>query len=88
MSKIDINTVISAIKLRDYFFETALKVFEKIDSNYYETLTETQKKVFNKLPSTFKTGEAIKMVCNSNLMKERSLKSFLNNRILFRKIDN
>ncbi|MFV0173674.1 YfjI family protein [Empedobacter falsenii] len=87
LSKIDINTVISAIKLRDYFFETALKVFEKIDSNYYETLTETQKKVFNKLPSTFKTGEAIKMVCNSNLMKERSLKSFLNNRILFRKID-
>ncbi|WP_291069869.1 DUF3987 domain-containing protein [Empedobacter sp. UBA5924] len=86
LSKIDIDTVKSAIKLRDYFFETALKVFEKIDSNYYETLTEIQKKVFDTLPNTFKTGEAIKIICKSNLMKEQSLKSFLNDRILFRKV--
>lgn len=86
ISKISVETVKSAIELRDYFFETAIRVFEAIDSNYFEGLTEVQKKVFDMLPNTFKTGEAKDLILNQNLMKERSLKSFLNDRNLFKKV--
>ena len=88
ISKISIETVKSAIALRNYFFETAIRVFEAIDSNYFEGLTEVQKKVFEMLPDTFKTGEAKELILNQNLMKERSLKSFLNDRNLFKKVSN
>lgn len=86
ISKISVETVKSAIELRDYFFETAIRVFEAIDSNYFDGLTEVQKKTYEILPDTFKTGEAKELVLNQNLMKERSLKSFLNDRNLFKKV--
>lgn len=86
VNSIRIDTVKSAIKLYYYFFETAVKVFETIDANYFENLTEVQKKVFEILPDKFKTGEAIDIVLDQKLMKERSLKTFLNDRNLFRKV--
>lgn len=84
--KISTSTVQSAIELHDYFFETAIRVFEKIDSNYFDGLSEVQKQVFDILPNTFKTGEATKLILQHGYMKERSLKSFLNDRNLFKKI--
>lgn len=86
LSRISLHSVKSAILIRNYFFENAVRVFEAIDSNYFDGLTEVQKKVFESLPNTFKTAEAISLVAESQLMKERSLKSFLNDRILFKKI--
>lgn len=86
LDRISISTVKSAIELQDYFFETAIRVFEAIDSNYFEGLSEIQKKVFETLPQSFKTAEAMNIVSEQNLMKERSLKSFLNDRNLFKKV--
>lgn len=85
--KISIESVKAAILLRDYFFENAVRVFETIDLNYIEGLTEMQKKVFEILPNNFKMAEAKQLIIQEhNLMKERSLKAFLNDRILFKKI--
>ena len=46
-----------------------------------------QKKVFEILPNNFKMALAKQLIIQEhNLMKERSLKAFLNDRILFKKI--
>lgn len=86
VSRIRKKTVMSAIKLQDYFFDTAIQVFESIESNYFEGLTEVQKKVFEILPNSFKTKEAVEIVLKHELLKERSLKSFLKDKKLFKKI--
>lgn len=86
ISKISIETVKSAIELRDYFFETAIRVFEAIDSNYYEGLTVAQKKAFEILPDNFTTSEAKEIILNQKLMKSRSVNTFLNDRNLFKKV--
>ncbi|WP_226064214.1 DUF3987 domain-containing protein [Kaistella polysaccharea] len=83
---ISLKTLKSAIKLRDYFFENAVRVFEIIDNTYYDSLTEIQKNVFDKLPQQFKTGEGIEIISNDDLMKERSFKNFLKDEKLFKKI--
>ena len=83
---ISLKTLKFAIKLRDYFFENAIRVFEIIDNTYYDSLTEIQKNVFDKLPPQFKTGEGIEIIFKEDLMKERSFKNFLKDEKLFKKI--
>ena len=83
---ISLKTLKSAIKLRDYFFENAVRVFEIIDNTYYDSLTEIQKNVFDKLPQQFKTGEGIEVISKEDLMKIRSFKNFLKDEKLFKKI--
>ena len=83
---ISLKTLKSALKLRDYFFENAVRVFEIIDNSYYDSLTEIQKNVFDKLPQQFKTGEGIEIISNEDLMKIRSFKNFLKDEKLFKKI--
>lgn len=82
---ISLQSVRSAINLRDYFFENAVRVFEIIGGNYFDTLTEIQKNIFEKLPQQFKTGEGV-MIAKDNSMSERSFKNFLNDEKLFKKI--
>ena len=72
--------------MRDYFFENAIRVFELIDNSHYDSLTEIQKNVFDKLSPQFKTGEGIEIILRENLMKERSFKNFLKDEKLFKKI--
>lgn len=86
LQSISLKSLKSAIKLRDYFFENAIRVFEIIDNNYYDSLTEIQKNVFDKLPQQFKTGEGIEIISKEDLMKERSFKNFLKDEKLFKKI--
>ena len=83
---ISLTTLKSAIQLRDYFFENAIRVFELIDNSHYDSLTEIQKNVFDKLSPQFKTGEGIEIILRENLMKERSFKNFLKDEKLFKKI--
>jgi len=83
---ISLKTLKSAIKLRDYFFENAVRVFEIIDNSYYDSLTEIQKNVFDKLPQQFKTGEGIEIISKEDSMKIRSFKNFLKDEKLFKKI--
>ena len=86
LKTISLKSLKSAIKLRDYFFENAIRVFEIIDNTYYDSLTEIQKNVFDKLPPQFKTGEGIEIISKEDLMKERSFKNFLKDEKLFKKI--
>lgn len=86
LHSISLKTLKSAIKLRDYFFENAVRVFEIIDNSYYDSLTEIQKNVFDKLPQQFKTGEGIEIILKEDLMKIRSFKNFLKDEKLFKKI--
>lgn len=83
---ISLTTLKSAIQLREYFFENAVRVFELIDNTYYDSLTEIQKNVFDKLSPQFKTGEGFKIISRENLMGERSYKKFLKDEKLFKKI--
>ncbi len=83
---ISLTTLKLAIKLRDYFFENAIRIFELIDNSYYDSLTEIQKNVFDKLAPQFKTGEGFKIISGENLMGERSYKKFLKDEKLFKKI--
>lgn len=86
LQTISLKTLKSAIKLRDYFFENAVRVFEIIDNTYYDSLTEIQKNVFDKLPQQFKTGEGIEIISKEDSMKIRSFKNFLKDEKLFKKI--
>lgn len=86
LEKIRKSSVKGAIELHNYFFETSIRVFESIDSNYFERLTEVQKKVFELLPESFKTAEAVKLVLGNNFMSERSVKTFLRDKNLFKKV--
>lgn len=86
LQTISLKTLKSAINLRDYFFENAVRVFEIIDNTYYDSLTEIQKNVFDKLPQQFKTGEGIEIISKEDLMKIRSFKNFLKDEKLFKKI--
>ncbi|WP_312820261.1 DUF3987 domain-containing protein [Kaistella carnis] len=86
LKNISLKTLKSAIKLRDYFFENAVRVFEIIDNTYYDSLTEIQKNVFDKLPQHFKTGEGIEIISKEDSMKIRSFKNFLKDEKLFKKI--
>ncbi len=86
LQTISLKSLQAAIKLRDYFFENAIRVFEIINNNYYDSLNEIQKNVFDKLPQQFKTGEGIEIISNEDLMKIRSFKNFLKDEKLFKKI--
>lgn len=86
LQTISLTTLKSAIQLRDYFFENAVRVFELIDNSHYDSLTEIQKNVFDKLSPQFKTGDGIEIILRENLMKERSFKNFLKDEKLFKKI--
>ena len=83
---ISLQSLKSAIDLRDYFYENAVRVFEIIDNTYYDSLTEIQKKVLEKLNLNFTTGEGIEMLSQENLMKVRSFKNFLKDEKVFKKI--
>lgn len=83
---VSLESIIGAIKLRDYFMETSKKVFEEISANYFDSLTQIQKKAFESLPQNFKTAEALEQVVESGIMKKRSFMTFLKNKNLFIKI--
>ena len=80
---IDLLTVERAIKLTEYFKESALSVQNILNEN---ALTSQQQTIVNLLPPSFTTAQAIEMA-EQNGMKERTFQRFLNDNIgtLFRK---
>lgn len=80
---IDLLTVERAIKLTEYFKESALSVQNILNEN---TLNSQQQAIVNLLPPSFTTAQAIQ-VAEQNGMKERTFQRFLNDNIgtLFRK---
>ena len=80
---IDLLTVERAIKLTEYFKESALSVQNILNEN---ALTSQQQTIVNQLPPSFTTAQAIELA-EQNGMKERTFQRFLNDNIgtLFRK---
>ena len=80
---IDLLTVERAIKLTEYFKESALNVQNVLNEN---TLNSQQQTIVNLLPPSFTTAQAIQ-IAEQNGMKERTFQRFLNDNIgtLFRK---
>lgn len=84
---INYETVVRGIKLYDYFRENGKRAQEQINSTYYDGLTETKKKLFDLLPKHFKTGDGAKISLDNGLLKERSFKTFIKDKRLFKKVD-
>ena len=80
---IDLLTVERAIRLTEYFKESALNVQNVLNEN---TLNSQQQTIVNLLPPSFTTAQAIQ-IAEQNGMKERTFQRFLNDNIgtLFRK---
>ena len=81
--EIDLLTVERAIKLTEYFKESALSVQNILNENM---LNSQQQAIVNLLPPSFTTAQAIQ-IAEQNGMKERTFQRFLNDNIgtLFRK---
>lgn len=85
------TSVIGAIKLYKYFKYNAIKVrLKTVYESYYENLTDLQKQVYKELPDEFKTAEGVliatKKVNGKSRISERSFKTFLRDKKLFKKI--
>ena len=80
---IDLLTVERAIRLTEYFKESALRVQHILND---VTFNSQQQAVANQLPHSFTTAQAIQ-IAEQNGMKERTFQRFLNDNIgiLFRK---
>lgn len=80
---IDLLTVERAIKLTEYFKESALSIQNILNEN---ALNSQQQAIVNLLPPAFTTAQAIQ-IAEQNGMKERTFQRFLNDNIgtLFRK---
>lgn len=91
--QINKNTVLDAIQLYEYFYNTAITVKEEIYSkSYYDNLTKLQKAIYKELPNKeFTTKDGIQIACREqNHLKrtsERSFKRFLKDNRLFERID-
>lgn len=83
---INLKTVKDSIKLYEYFKENSNKVYEQINSSYYDNLNENQRNLFQLLPERFRTGDGVKIAIEYKLMSERGFKNFIKDRRLFRKI--
>ena len=74
---IDLLTVERAIRLTEYFKESALNVQNVLNEN---TLNSQQQTIVNLLPPSFTTAQAIQ-IAEQNGMKERTFQRFLNDNI-------
>lgn len=84
---IDYETVEGGIKLYEYFRENGKRAQEQINSTYYDGLPENKKKLFDLLPKQFKTGDGAKISLDNELLKDRSFKTFIKDKCLFKKLD-
>ena len=81
---IDAETVKRAIKLTEYFRESALKVQQILNDG---VLTDQQKNIVAQLPATFTSAQVLQ-IAKQNGMKERTCQRFVNENIgvLFSKV--
>lgn len=84
---VDYDTVVGGIKLYEYFRENGRRALDQINSTYYDGLPENKKKLFDLLPKRFKTGDGVKIALDNELLKERSFKTFIKDKSLFKKVD-
>lgn len=84
---VDIKAVEGAIKLAEYFYTTALKVHRVIsNADPLSKLPTNKQKIYIDLPDEFTTGEGLD-IAEKRGMKKRTFKAFLNDRVLFEKVE-
>ena len=84
--QIELQTVERAIKLTEFFRANALKVYDRLQNdNPVDRLTRDKQKVYEALPSTFKTADGI-AIAERLGMKDRTFKRLLKDKNLFEKM--
>jgi len=86
-NEIQIRAVHGAKELCEYYMNSSFKVLSIIQDpkEYLETLTENKKKLYFALKERFTTAEAVNIAKGFEL-QERRIKEFLNDTILFKRI--
>ncbi len=76
VKSISLSSVKGSIDLCYYFISCALKARKKFYSNPLDDMTEVQRKVYNELPISFSTAEAVELGTRLG-MKDRTLRDWL-----------
>ena len=79
MKSISLASLKGGIALCYYFIACALKARKKFTANPLEDLTEKQRKIYNELPISFQTSEAVDAALDAG-MSERAMKEWLKSR--------
>lgn len=80
---IEVEAVQGALKLVEYFKNTAVKVHSIVsNANPLDKLPTDKQELYTALPATFKTSEGVKVAQDMG-MPERTFKRFLSNKELF-----
>lgn len=89
-TKIDADTVRSAIRIAKYFKQTALEVVDHIENiNPIDRLPEPKKSIYKSLNDEFTTEQGLSVISTSAVgygISERAFKHWLNDKTLFKKI--
>ncbi len=83
---VSIEAMLGAIKLVEYFKNSAIKVNSIISNhNPLDKFPANKRKIYEALPDTFSTQEGL-IIASANNLSERSFKEFLKEKELFNKI--
>ena len=81
---IDLSTVESALKLIEYFRQSAIKVVQHLNTTPVERLAENIRIWYESLPGEFRTSDAV--AAGIGRMSERNVKYYLADISLFRRV--
>jgi hypothetical protein len=86
-TSVSVESVEGAIKLVDYFKQTALMVRDIVsNTDPLAGLSEQKKTLYQLLPEDFTTAEGVDLADSMNILKERAAKKFFQDKQLFKRI--
>jgi hypothetical protein len=86
--EISLRSVQGAVKLVEYFQNSAIKVHHQLTSkNPFELLPTDKQKLYDALPEVFTTGEGVKLAEEMQVMKTRNFKNWVKDKNLFRYLE-
>lgn len=86
--EISLQSVKGAIKLVEYFQNSAIKVYKILnEKNAFDKLPADKQKLYDALPEAFTTGEGIKVSETMEVMKARAFKEWIKDKNLFKYLE-
>lgn len=86
--EISLQSVQGAVKLVEYFQNSAIKVHKLLnDTNPFDKLPADKQKLYDALPEVFTTGEGIQICLQLEVMKERAFKEWIKDKNLFKYLE-
>jgi hypothetical protein len=86
--EISLESVQGAVKLVEYFQNSAIKVHHQLtNKNPFELLPANKQKLYDALPEVFTTGEGVKFADEMEVMKERAFKEWIKDKNLFKYLE-